>query len=1798
MTLTRKMLSLALLPLLLGGGLIAVVGLGANERAVREGATQQAVLSLGLHAEAIESFLAGHRATMRVLAASEVARAGDLTRLRPQLALWEAQMSGVEALCFNDQAGIVYNAAGETFSIADRYYFPRLRDGGEVVTRVLVSRVTGRPSVMIFMPIRDGGGRQIGSLGAAVTIVKLADRLGQVRVGETGYAALLDDDGNVVCGAELGKGDRGRLSAAVQGKVPSPVAAILGGERCRVFYHPIRGNDWTLALVHKDADVLARIHQTRLAALAMLLIGVVFAVGGTLAARLLVLGPIRRLMENQGRVAEGDLTARVQVRSQDELGQLAGSFNQMAAALEDATARVQRSEALFRSQFELGNIGMAITSPDRYWLLVNRRLCEMLGYTAEELRERTWSEMTHPDDLQADLEQFQSLLSGEIDAYELPKRFLRRDGGTVATHLTVSCQRDADGAPQLVMASLLDTTEQERVAAELRRATEETSALNRLTRAVTAQPGLSDACRVAADQVAAALGADAALIFLREEDALVAAAAGPADLLPGADEMPVHRVGECLCGLAAHERRPQYSTDTAGDPRCTMQECRAAGMRSFAAVPMVVGDEVMGVLGIGTATERDFRRSEAFLTAVADQLALSLHNARLYDQTLQHAAVLQQEVAERRQAQEALVTSQRQLQDIAANIPGVIFQFWARDDGEMGIGYVSEGSMELFGIDPRAAGHFERVTQLVDVRDRERFSDSVASAVRTQGPWRFEGRLNKATGESVWISGMSSPRRQSDRLVYNGVILDITESKRAEDERDRLGEIIEATPDLVGTATPDGLVSYLNAAGKRLAGWDDRDGQEGKLIAEMHPPWAYEVVSQVAIPTACEEGLWQGETALLGPDGAEVPVHQIVMAHRGDDGELHYLSTIMRDITAGRRAEQALLASERRFRAIFENAGDAILVTDVNGVLDCNTRALELFECTREAIIGPYSEWLSPPLQPDGTPSTSAAIARMEAALRGETQSFEWTHCRLDGTPFDAEITLNRVATGQGYVLHTIIRDVTDRRRAERALLESEAKFRALFENAGDAIFLIDDDTFVECNSRALEMFGGRREDIVGRHPGRLSPELQPDGLPSLEKAHRVIAGALGGVPQFFEWCHSRIDGTPFDVEVTLNRLFTQEGYVVLAIVRDVTERKRAERALQESEARFRALFDNAGDAIVVIDGDVLVDCNSKTLEVFGCARDDIIGHSVMDFSPASQPDGTESAQAAAVRAKAALQGTPQFFEWQHRKTDGTLFDAEVSLSRVGTGQGHLVQGVIRDVTERRRIEQELRESELRFRTVFDLAPMAILVTDTEGRYVDANLTACRHAGLPLERLIGRRLSDVLVFDAQDYMEQMVAELGLKGALENREVTLTRRADDTRLDILFSAAPITVAGRELVLSAAIDVTQQNRLEEQLRQSQKMEAIGQLAGGVAHDFNNILQAILGYTDMVLGDLSPEEPHYAPLTQVYRAGERAAGLTQQLLAFSRRQLLQLAPVDLNHVVEDLMRMVRRLIGEDIELMLMPGHELWPVSADRGQLEQVLMNLCVNARDAMPEGGRLTIETRNVEVDQRFCEAHDWAKPGRYVLLNVSDSGTGMDAATLGQIFDPFFSTKGPGKGTGLGLAMVYGIIRQHDGMVQVYSEPGAGTTFHVYIPTSEESCEAALTETEEAVVGGTETILLAEDSEQARLLIEQILWQAGYRVLVAADGEEALELYRRHGEEVDLLLLDVVMPRVGGRAAFDQIRRSRPDARCVFVSGYSEGAVHTDFILDEGLQLVQKPYHRNDLLRTVRQVLDAAPRAPGT
>jgi PAS domain S-box-containing protein len=385
-------------------------------------------------------------------------------------------------------------------------------------------------------------------------------------------------------------------------------------------------------------------------------------------------------------------------------------------------------------------------------------------------------------------------------------------------------------------------------------------------------------------------------------------------------------------------------------------------------------------------------------------------------------------------------------------------------------------------------------------------------------------------------------------------------------------------------------------------------------------------------------------------------------------------------------------------------------------------------------------------------------------------------------------------------------------------------------------------------------------------------------------------------------------------------------------------------------------------------------------------------------------------------------------------------------------------------------------------------------------------------------------------------------------------------------------------------------TEREKLEDQLRQSQKMEAVGQLAGGVAHDFNNMLQAILGYGEIALRKVGQDGPIRPLIEDILKAGDRAKNLVRQLLAFSRRQVLDMRNVDLNDVIGETMKMIRRVIGEHVALDFKSGHNLGIVRADRGQIAQILMNLCVNSRDAMPDGGNIVIETEGVRIDEAFCESHLWAEPGHYALLSVTDTGCGMNAETIANIFEPFYTTKGVGEGTGLGLSTVYGLVKQHEGMIHVYSEVGKGTRIKIYLPLVGGSAAADDEEAEGPAPGGTETILLAEDEEVVRDLCKTLLEYGGYTVIVAEDGAEAVRLFDEHADEIDMALLDVMMPKLGGGAVYEHIHQARPDIPVLFASGYSMSAIHTNFVLDQGLALIQKPYQCDELLRKVREVLD--------
>jgi len=630
---------------------------------------------------------------------------------------------------------------------------------------------------------------------------------------------------------------------------------------------------------------------------------------------------------------------------------------------------------------------------------------------------------------------------------------------------------------------------------------------------------------------------------------------------------------------------------------------------------------------------------------------------------------------------------------------------------------------------------------------------------------------------------------------------------------------------------------------------------------------------------------------------------------------------------------------------------------------------------------------------------------------------------------------------------------------------------------------------------------------------------------------------------------------------------------------------------LKGMEEMYRLSFENVTDFIYTIDDNLHVSDMSPSVErILGYKPQDFIGRPVSDLGGIFSPDSFEQAMA---EMNLVLKGkTIPATIYRFIAKDGTIRHGEVSISPIMRG-GKIIGmiSVARDITERKRSEEALKNSEDMLKTVFKAVPHVVTVLDSDRMIENVNDAAFEVFGYPRDEMIGRN-SRFLYFNDDEYRHTGEALYGNPKAMRTSTIeSRMRRKDGAEIWVLLSATPLRSENASAgAVVAALDITSRKNLETQLRQSQKMEAIGQLAGGVAHDFNNMLQAMLGYTDMVLFTLDPNDPNREKLTEVYKAGQRAAALTHQLLAFSRRQVLQLAPLDLNQVAEELMKMVHRLIGENIELVVIPGPELWPVSADRGQIEQVLMNLCVNARDAMPEGGRLSIETDNILLDTEYCVRHEWAKPGRYVQLSVTDTGCGMDETTLDKIFEPFFTTKEPDKGTGLGLATVYGIVRQHEGMIRVKSEPGKGSRFSLYLSAIAQSETRVLPESEESVPGGHETILLAEDNEAICLLAMNILERSGYRVLTAADGEEALSLYGQHGSEIDLLVLDVVMPKKSGRGVYDEIRAIRSDVKCLFVSGYSASAVHTSFILERKLRLIQKPYKNVDLLRAVREVLD--------
>jgi two-component system cell cycle sensor histidine kinase/response regulator CckA len=749
----------------------------------------------------------------------------------------------------------------------------------------------------------------------------------------------------------------------------------------------------------------------------------------------------------------------------------------------------------------------------------------------------------------------------------------------------------------------------------------------------------------------------------------------------------------------------------------------------------------------------------------------------------------------------------------------------------------------------------------------------------------------------------------------------------------------------------------------------------------------------------------------------------------------------------------------------------------------------------------------------------------------------------------------------------------------------SDTVFRALTESAPDGIVLVNQEgRIILVNERTEKLFGFQREELLGQ-PVEV---LVPQRFRGKHRGHR--AGFMGHqqvrpMGAGLELFGLRKDGTEFPIEISLSPIVTADGSLVCAAIRDITDRKRI-------EERLRRLLDSAPDAMVIAghDGKIVL-VNSQTEKLFGYQREELLGQPVEVLVP-ERFWGMHQTYRGRYMANPQARPMGAGSELFGLKKDGTEFPVEISLSPQVTEEGVLVSSTIRDITERKRVEEALRQSEASFRAMVE-GTYGVYRATPEGKLLMVNSALVKMLGYASsEEVLALNLATD-IFENGEYTPLLFDQPGRQKQFAKMEAHWKRK-DGTSLAVEISGRPVKDDSATILYFEVIaeDVSHIRGVEQRLRHVQKMEAIGRLAGGIAHDFNNVLGVIVAYSEMLVEKLNEDEELFPLVMSITKAVERGGTLTRQLLAFSRQQVLEPQVMSLGDYLGTIKDMLARVIGEDLELKIRTGDARLHVKVDPTQMEQVVMNLVVNARDAMPRGGRLTIETSEVDIDDEYCSRNPEARVGRHVMLAVSDTGCGMPPEVLSRIFEPFFTTKEQGKGTGLGLATLYGIVKQSGGHITAYSEVGRGTTFKIYLPaTQEETAKRETLSPEKIAPRGVETILIVEDEESLRAVTREYLANKGYQVIVAENFEQAVEASADSARHIDLLMTDVVLPGASGPKLAERLATTRPEMKVLFVSGYTADAlVHGDLHRTD-FAFLSKPFSLNTLARKIRAILDS-------
>ncbi len=761
--------------------------------------------------------------------------------------------------------------------------------------------------------------------------------------------------------------------------------------------------------------------------------------------------------------------------------------------------------------------------------------------------------------------------------------------------------------------------------------------------------------------------------------------------------------------------------------------------------------------------------------------------------------------------------------------------------------------------------------------------------------------------------------------------------------------------------------------------------------------------------------------------------------------------------------------------------------------------------------------------------------------------------------------------------------DITERKLPEMQLIDSEQKYRTLFEDSNDAVFITTrEGKLVDANRAFLGLFGYRRAEAFNMDIRQI--------YSSLEDRNRFQHDIEQyGFVKDYQIKFVTKDGKELECLLNSTLRMSVDGRIIgyQGVIRDITDQKRAQQALIKHEETLRALLNVTTDIALLVNkqGEILT-LNRQFASSLGRPAEELIGKSIFEITgPVGTLDRRQRLN------EIILSGKPTRRE--DTAGDGRIYDTSAYPV---LGANAAVEGVAvfaRDITDRKKAEEELCRSEEKYRGILENIADGYNEVDLKGNLMLVNDSLCDITGYTRERLIGLNYREFIdeanaskVFEAYNQVYRtgksnrgFYFEISrMDGSTRHCTVSISLMKDS-------NGTPCGFRG------IFRDITDRRRLEDQLRQAAKMEAIGQLSGGIAHDFNNILTAIIGYSENLSQSVPEDAPYRDKEIRINRAAVRAANLTRHLLAFSRKQVLDLKSLDLNALILNFEKMLKPLIGEDINIVMELSPTAGKVLCDAGQIEQILLNLAINGRDAMPTGGKLVIETGNVFLDEEYARTHSEVKSGLYVMFAVSDTGCGMDSQTISRIFDPFFTTKTREKGTGLGLSTTYGIVKQHQGHISVYSELNRGTTFKIYLPLAPDTVPIETRDLRmDCQIRGSETVLIVEDEDLVRELTSEALRTLGYTVLEAADPAEAKKISQEHEGAVHLLLTDVVLPQMDGKRLFSELSPLLPDMRVLYVSGYTENAIVHHGVLDVGVQFLQKPFTMDALAKKVREVLD--------